>query len=350
STQPTGYVSDNADCDDADPGINPGATEICEDGIDQDCSGADLPCPWSPGLPDTGQTTSYTDTFGEDADYTINPPAYTKLDAAGNALSDAASSWTMVRDDVTGLIWEVKTDDDGIHDKDNTYTWQDGQDVFIAQLNSDNFGGHADWRMPTVKELSTLVNAEVFLPAIHTAYFPHAESTSFTNYWSSTTSAKAVERAWGVHFNDGNVGVDGDKFSSFHVRAVRGEQISSNLVDNGDGTVTDTQTGLMWQQAEAGEMTWEEALAYCEALVLAGHEDWRLPNRNELQSIVDHEEFDPAIDTVFFPGATWTGYWTSTTVARIPDNAWFVPLYEGGVGNARGKLGSENVRAVRGGQ
>jgi Protein of unknown function (DUF1566) len=55
----------------------------------------------------------------------------------------------MVRDDVTGLVWEVKTYDDSIHDKDNLYTWQDAQDVFIAQLNSDNFGGHSGWRLPT---------------------------------------------------------------------------------------------------------------------------------------------------------------------------------------------------------
>jgi hypothetical protein len=90
------------------------------------------------GLPDTGQTTSYTDTYGEDADYPINPPAYTKLDASGNAV---ATGWVMVRDDVTELIWEVKTDDGGIHDKDKVYTWQDAQDAqdsFIAQINDNN--------------------------------------------------------------------------------------------------------------------------------------------------------------------------------------------------------------------
>ena len=58
-------------------------------------------------LPDTGQTTSYTTVFGEDSDYTINPPSYTKLDQAGNELPDSAVNWVMVRDNVTGLIWEV---------------------------------------------------------------------------------------------------------------------------------------------------------------------------------------------------------------------------------------------------
>jgi len=73
-------------------------------------------------IPDTGQTTSYTDTFGEDSDYLINPPSYIKMDAQANYLPDSATSWAMVRDNVTGLIWEVKTDDGSIHDKDNTYT------------------------------------------------------------------------------------------------------------------------------------------------------------------------------------------------------------------------------------
>ena len=82
-------------------------------------------CALAGPVPDTGQTQSYTDTFGEDSDYLINPPSYTKLDAQGNDLDDSAASWTMVRDNVTGLIWEVKTDDGSVHDKDNTYTWYD---------------------------------------------------------------------------------------------------------------------------------------------------------------------------------------------------------------------------------
>ncbi|MBU4055376.1 MAG: DUF1566 domain-containing protein, partial [Proteobacteria bacterium] len=62
----------------------------------------------------------------------------------------------------------------------------------------------------------------------------------------------------------------------------------AELVDNGDGTVTDTETGLMWQKDEAGAMSWQNALTHCETMDLAGYDDWRLPNRNELQSIVDY--------------------------------------------------------------
>ena len=53
----------------------------------------------------------------------------------------------------------------------------------------------------------------------------------------------------------------------------------AELVDNGDGTVTDTKTGLMWQKAETGTMTWKAALAYSDTLVLVGYSDWRLPDQ-----------------------------------------------------------------------
>ena len=73
----------------------------------------------------------------------------------------------------------------------------------------------------------------------------------------------------------------------------------------------------MWQQATApGTYTWQQALAYCEDLDLAGHTDWRLPDRNELQSIVDYSRSDPAIDPLFSTVAS--NYWSSTTYAYIP--------------------------------
>jgi hypothetical protein len=149
-------------------------------------------------IPDTGQTKCYDDTqeitcpspgqdfYGQDGNYTCNPHSYTSL--AGGI---------MVQDNVTGLIWENKTDDGGIHDKDNTYNWQDAQDVFIATLNSQNFGGYSDWRLPTVKELSFLVDRDRDDPSINTTYFPN---TVASGYWSSTTSPKSSEyKIFGVN-------------------------------------------------------------------------------------------------------------------------------------------------------
>jgi len=302
-------------------------------------------------VPDTGQRRSYTSTYGEDSDYIINPPSYTKLDADGNTLSDSATSWVMVRDNVTGLIWEVKTDDGALHDRDNKYTWYDAEDVFIAELNSSGFGGYSDWRLPTIKELTTIVDLEHYNPATDPAYFPN---TAWFIYWSSTSPALASIRVWFVYFYDGSDSCICFKSDSYHVRAVRGGQgISTDyIVDNGDGTVTDTSTGLMWRQATAaGTMTWEEALSYCEDLSFAEYTDWRLPNRKELSSIVDFRTSYPAINADWFPDTASSKYWSSTTYsyANANINAWLINFSEGNNYYIY-KSSSNYVRAVRGGQ
>lgn len=284
---------------------------------------ASVPLTGTGKIPDTGQTTSYTSIFGEDSDYSINPQSYTKLDASGDALPDSASEWAMVRDNVTDLIWENKTDDGGINDKDNTYTWQEVQDVFIAQLNNEKFGGYSDWRLPTVMELSILVHADGVGPSINTAYFSNTISNF---YWSSTTYGGILDNKWGVDYYLGNVYYL-KNIAELYVRAVRGGQSSNNLVDNDDGTVTDTKTGLMWQQAEAQAMSWTAALTYSKNLELAGHDNWRLPNRNELQSLADYSTYNPSIDTTVFPSAISSYYWSSTTCAGYTDYAWFVGFY-----------------------
>ena len=128
--------------------------------------------------PDTGQTTSYTDTFGEDSDYNINLQSYTKLGSGGVVLPDTATpadGWMMTRDNITGLIWEVKKDDGSIHDKDATRTGNDTAS-FITAINNEHFGGFSDWRMPTIKEISTLVNSDRYDPSINIAFFPNTKS------------------------------------------------------------------------------------------------------------------------------------------------------------------------------
>jgi len=174
-------------------------------------------------IPDSGQTKCYDNEneipcpkpgepfYGQDGNYIINPPSYTKLDEKGNELPDDATSWVMVRDNVTGLIWEIKTAKDGIkdytnpHDADNTHTWYDtnpennsgytgtagdGTDTedFIKALNDEAFGGHTDWRMPDIYELDSITDLSFFLPAIQEQLFPNINIMS-AFYWSSTSNA-----------------------------------------------------------------------------------------------------------------------------------------------------------------
>jgi len=302
-------------------------------------------------IPDTGETKCYDDDseiscpqqgedfYGQDAQYSCNPHSYTSL-----------TGGIMVQDNVTGLIWENKTDDNSIHDKDNTYNWDDAQSVFIATLNSQNFGGYSDWRLPTIKELSFLVDRDRYDPSINTTYFPNTVSSG---YWSSTTYADNPLLAWIVDFYFGNFGYNFKSYAGRYdyVRAVRGGQCGSfsNFVDNGDGTVTDTSTGLMWQKATApGTYTWQEALSYCETSTLAEYGDWRLPSVNELQSIVDYSRYTPAINADYFPN-TESYYWSSTTDASYPSNARVVYFYDGTI-YGRSKSYYYYVRAVRGGQ
>jgi len=129
--------------------------------------------------------------------------------------------------------------------------------------------------------------------------------------------------------------------------------IAGDFTDNGDGTVTDGNTGLMWQQTEGGSMDWEGAITYCEDLSLAGYRDWRLPNIKELESITDDSLYDPAIDTNYFPDAHAAYYWSSTTRASNSSFAWGVGFHGGNVSSyvyGRNKSDSFYVRCVRGGQ
>jgi hypothetical protein len=121
----------------------------------------------------------------------------------------------------------------------------------------------------------------------------------------------------------------------------------ADMVDKSNGTVTDLTTGLIWQQAEAGVMTWTEALTYCENLELADCNDWRMPNCIELRSLVNFSKHDPAIDTEVFPGAMSAGYWSSTPYALHSGIMWVVDFLDGSVDISH-KSSSLYVRAVRG--
>jgi len=100
---------------------------------------------------------------------------------------------------------------------------------------------------------------------------------------------------------------------------------------NGDGTVTDVATSLIWQQQDdAIGRTQADAITYCQGLNLAGASDWRLPNIKELTSIVDYRSDSPAIDVVAFPETIQT-YWSATLDASNTDNAWFVFFIGGSV-------------------
>jgi len=337
-------------------------------------------------IPDTGQIKCYNNTeeipcpapgeafYGQDGTYSINPPSYTKLDATGKALPDDAATWTMVRDNVTGLIWENKTNDGTIHDGTRTFTWCDKNpdtnggnqgtcgtgtgdnatdtEAFIKALNDANFGGFSDWRMPSPTEVLTIANLNRINPLINASWFPNTASFM---YWSSSTRAQEYDeygygKASGMDFYNGYIDFYIKEFS-YSVRAVRGRHKVIGYIENGDGTVTDATTGLMWQKGSFDSpKSWEESLAYSENLSLAGYDDWRLPTISELVSIIDNTQYMPSVN-VAFPSAL-TNYWSSSTAASSGSGAWCANFGTGSVYGNASKPESINkyVRSVRGGQ
>jgi hypothetical protein len=159
---------------------------------------------------------------GRDANPALNSGAdgragfsFTKLDASGVALAGSAATWSCVQDNVTGLIWEVKTTagGGGLHDASNVYAWTN---TFAAQVNTAGLCGYSDWRMPTKEELRSIVDYGS-AQSVDAAYFPN---TVGADYWTSVQFEAGPASAWSVNFNTGNDGLPA-KTSSVRIRLVR---------------------------------------------------------------------------------------------------------------------------------
>ena len=135
----------------------------------------------------------------------------------------------------------------------------------------------------------------------------------------------------------------------------------SRFQDNGNGTVTDLATGLIWKQCAEGlsgagcasgraaTFTWQEALQHAEAADFAGSSMWRLPNKNELASLVERRCYAPAINERYFPSTPSSWFWSSSPYADYSRGAWYVYFLYGNVyGNFKPFDGY--VRLVRAGQ
>jgi hypothetical protein len=270
-------------------------------------------------LPDTGQSKCYQGVSpyaeipctgtGQDGEYTINPMSYTD------------NGDGTVKDNNTGLMWQKE--DDG-----SVYNWYQASGIYNATYNPDttdvcgslNLGGYPDWRLPTRKELVTIVDFSVPLPG--PTIVESFANTSPAFYWSSTSGADDPGLGGDVYFGSGLVGAS-YKNAKYYVRCVReGTADAGTFVDNKDSTVTDIETGLLWQKEDDGiTRTWDEALSYCESLNLAFQSDWRLPNIRELESITDDSRYNPAVPV--FTGAS-DSYWSSTSLASSTNQAWLV--------------------------
>ncbi|MBK9440632.1 MAG: DUF1566 domain-containing protein [Comamonadaceae bacterium] len=140
---------------------------------------------------------------------------------------------------------------------------------------------------------------------------------------------------------------------------------AKTYLNNGDGTVTDSATSLVWMRCSMGQTwngpastctgaalgyTWEQANALTGTVIFAGQSDWRMPNIRELQSIVDRTVSDPSIDTVAFVNTPAAHFWSASASANESINAWRVGFFNGGASNGYSRSEAYHVRLVRGGQ
>lgn len=311
---------------------------------------------------DTGQAKCYNDNdettapaegaayYGQDAQIDGNQPDY--------ALTDGGLT---VTDNATGLMWTQTADinGDGVINASDKLSYAEAMAYADSTLNiGDGYAGYTDWRLPSIKELYSLMDfrggdpsgysgtdTSGLTPFIDTNYFGYgygdvdageriidAQWASSTLYVSTTMDGN--ETMFGLNLADGRIKGYPKNNKTYYVYFVRGNTVYgvNNFVDNADDTISDKATGLMWSRDDSGTgLNWAEALAWVQTKnseTYLGYNDWRLANAKEMQSIIDYTRspdttHSAAMDSIFNctqitneagdPDYPW--FWTGTTHA-----------------------------------
>jgi hypothetical protein len=291
---------------------------------------------------------SGTEQDGEiQAGVTWPEPRFTNADGTAPITGD------VVIDQLTGLMWARDAGTPTVEAcTGGAKTWQDALD-YVSCLNSNNYLGYSDWRLPNINERESLINSGESKTSdwLNTQGFINAQEYF---YWSSTSLN--IDLAWSIYLRDGYMSIwDGYKIDKKnYVWVVRGitsgpakvwktGQIISYLAgddgdfetgisppiprfeSDGDTTVIDKLTGLIWAPdagtpdfgtCTGGSKTWQEALDYVSCLNnnnYLGHNDWRLPNRKELYSLIDYSRYDPCLPVDHLSTNIQFSYWSSTS-------------------------------------
>lgn len=327
--------------------------------------------------------------------------------------TDEVTGLVWVRDLNMMILRDPSFDTDGTAG-DGYVTWSRAL-AYVAKLNAESYASHNDWRLPNVNEVESVLNMDSswqqnWLDGTEVLTFPVGQPFLNPHYvWTSTTYAADTTKAWFHDVTYGSVGplaksgVDLGKVwpvrgpLAFGIRLARTGQTTSAMAgddgavragvawpsprftDNADGTVTDNLTGLMWTKdalapgpqscrvdsfgmlpwnGTAAQPTLPSAMTYLACLNALpngylGHNDWRMPNRLEMLSLVDRSRSNPALPAGHpFTNVQSSLYWTSTD--HFADNqmfsdwAWYVDLSDG-KSDGDNKLVSRFVWPVRGG-
>ena len=293
----------------------------------------------------TGQTTTCSG-LGYDGDYAGNQPSYS---VSGDGLT--------VTDNVTGLIWQQSSDinNDGLLNHDDKLY----QSEAVNHCENLSLADRDDWRLPSIKEAYSLIlfsgkdpsgyqgtDTSTLTPFLDSAFdwaFGDLDSgydriidgqyASSTLYVSTTMNNDPT--MFGVNYVDGRIKGYPSDTKVYYARCVAGntDYGTNEFTDNNDQTISDSATGLMWQQDDTESTNWDDAVSQCEAATTASYDDWRLPNVKELQSIVDYTispdtHDQAAIDPIFNASSfqnengetDWGYYWSSSTHVTNTDD------------------------------
>jgi Protein of unknown function (DUF1566) len=293
--------------------------------------------------PDSGQNKCYNsseeiacpaegeDYYGQDGNYSINPMSFTDNDDG------------TVTDNVTGLLWQQE---EVIYE--SHYPLYDTFSEMVDYCDSLSLGGYEDWRIPVFYELLTIIDYSSYNPAMDTGYFYPNENASvvITGFNENVSLVIPTTRtdyylAFSPTTGDAYAESQDNESKNWFLRCVRENSPYRNgsfdFFDNGDGTITDKLTSLVWQKVANGDLfKWKEALDFCSGLELGGYSDWRLPNIKELGSILnvskvggtspfDYFEVFEASGTSIFGGIpSW--FWSSTSDIHTTNSA-FIKWY-----------------------
>lgn len=324
---------------------------------------------------------------------------------AAPLIGSNANDWGCVRDNVTGLMWEVKPGGfNQLRSIRHLYTWFDpahsgNQGVqnggfcaaidgsctnpayatdthaYVQAVNAGTLCGQSDWRLPTIDELHSISDHRRINPAISQTSFPDTTNQIF---WSTSTVAGFANEAWTLDFSDGNDRWD-SKDIAHSIRVVRAQAWapataadipsasaaceaglaevtpSSDFTAIEDGSIVrHVPTGLEWQRCARGQIwngsactgaasihTWQATLSIADA-----SDGWRLPNVNEMRTIAERCRTAPAVNQQVFPNAPGAAFISGSPSAANPDQVWVVNFVSGN-DNRINKSSGAHVRLVR---
>ena len=335
-------------CQGADPSCEPASAAVLLFALPGSLGGSAL------GIVRTGQSLCY-DTAGTSAACPLaTHPLQDGEVLLGRFRNSVGTSDGHIFDQATGLIWRRCTL--GYSGRNCEFVGpQTSFTIADANIECSNLG--EGWRLPTIQELSTLMDSGRSNPSYNPALFP--DGNFGIAHWSATADAGTPGSSFRLDFSLGVIISDADTNTN-GVRCVRGPVHSGRHTYSaaGENSVLDTVTGLTWQKCANGQTIpnctgaitiqgWQAALQYCRDLTLDG-KSWRLPNRNELQSLMDYTVTAPRINQQAFPNASTGNFWTSSTVHGSSSQAWTID-FSTGIAAPNGKGGTgPGARCVSG--